>query len=99
VDNIEWLQMWYQENCDGSWEHQYGVEIGTLDNPGWYVKIDLSDTKYGCIESCELKMESSNEDWINCSISNAIFKGFGDSSKLNEIMAQSLFLWEAGFLT
>ena len=26
------------------WEHSYGVEIGTLDNPGWTLKVDLRDT-------------------------------------------------------
>ena len=30
--------------CDNDWEHSYGVEIGTLDNPGWTLKIDLRDT-------------------------------------------------------
>ena len=28
-----------------SWEHQYGVKKGTLDNPGWRVKIDLNENK------------------------------------------------------
>ena len=44
LSNIEWLQQWYQKNCDGEWEHLYGIEIETLDNPGWHVKIDLEET-------------------------------------------------------
>jgi hypothetical protein len=28
------LQTWYTEECNGDWEHQFGVDIGTLDNPG-----------------------------------------------------------------
>ena len=31
------LQHWYQSKCDGTGEHMYGVEIDTLDNPGWTV--------------------------------------------------------------
>lgn len=44
-DNLlEWLQDWYLQQCDGEWEHFYGVKIETLDNPGWYIEIDLNDT-------------------------------------------------------
>ena len=41
---IDWLMHWYLDQCDGDWEHSSGVEIGTLDNPGWTLKIDLKNT-------------------------------------------------------
>ena len=41
---IDWLMQWYLGRCDSDWEHSYGVEIGTLDNPGWTLKIDLTGT-------------------------------------------------------
>lgn len=44
MDNIRKLQRWYNKQCNGSWEHQYGVSIDTLDNPGWTVVIDLVGT-------------------------------------------------------
>jgi hypothetical protein len=31
---LPWLQGWYATQCDGDWEHEYGVSIETLDNPG-----------------------------------------------------------------
>lgn len=43
-DNITWLSQWYLSQCDNDWEHSHGVEIGTLDNPGWEVKVALTDT-------------------------------------------------------
>jgi hypothetical protein len=43
-DNLNWLSQWYLAQCDGDWEHSYGVKIDTLDNPGWTIKIDLTDT-------------------------------------------------------
>jgi hypothetical protein len=43
-DSIQWLMKWYIAECNGDWEHSYGVEIGTLDNPGWSLKIDLRET-------------------------------------------------------
>lgn len=30
-DDLIWLQSWYLSNCDGEWEHGYGVAIDTLD--------------------------------------------------------------------
>lgn len=35
---------WYLSNCDGDWEHVYGVKLETLDNPGWILTIDLAET-------------------------------------------------------
>ncbi|MFE2849501.1 Imm53 family immunity protein, partial [Streptomyces scopuliridis] len=32
---LDWLQNWYTQQCDGDWEHEWGVKIATLDNPGW----------------------------------------------------------------
>jgi hypothetical protein len=43
-NSLRWLMQWYLNECNNDWEHSYGVEIGTLDNPGWSLKIDLSET-------------------------------------------------------
>src|ERR1700682_6352449 len=43
------LQDWYTAHRDGDWEHQYGVTIESLDNPGWWVRIDLQQTELECI--------------------------------------------------
>ena len=44
ADPLTQLQQWYLSNCNGDWEHTYGVSIGTLDNPGWSFKIELTGT-------------------------------------------------------
>ncbi|MFE4959105.1 Imm53 family immunity protein [Streptomyces sp. NPDC056653] len=31
---LDWLQNRYAQQCDGDWEHEWGVKIATLDNPG-----------------------------------------------------------------
>lgn len=43
-DSLLWLTQWYFSQCDCDWEHAYGVTIGTLDNPGWTVRVDLAGT-------------------------------------------------------
>jgi hypothetical protein len=43
-NTLEGLAIWYATQCDGHWEHQQGIKLQTLDNPGWMLKIDLVDT-------------------------------------------------------
>jgi len=31
---LQFLQEWYLEQCNGDWEHEFGIKIETLDNPG-----------------------------------------------------------------
>jgi len=41
---LEWLIEWFSLNCDGDWEHENGIKITTVSNPGWFIAIDLRDT-------------------------------------------------------
>ena len=85
------LQKWYQANCDGEWEHRYGISIGTLDNPGWTVKIDLIDT---CLQDLEYEMQFDNGDfdWLIVKVNEKIFEASGDPNKLTVVL--SIFLDE-----
>ena len=64
-DAFEFLENWYAEQCNGDWEHEFGVEIGTLDNPGWRVKIDLDGTDWeGQILDRQV-VERTKQDWFH----------------------------------
>lgn len=86
MKEVEWLENWYKKTCDGLWEHLYGIEIGTLDNPGWYVNIDLRETQYENLQMAEVNQDLGDDNWMSCTISNGIFRGVGDSLKLKEIL-------------
>lgn len=92
MNNITWLEAWYQNNCDGYWEHSYGIKIETLDNPGWHVKIDLSETDYVNLKPEELRQNTGDNDWIICLIENGVFNGYGDCKKL-EVIIQTFRKW------
>jgi hypothetical protein len=83
---FEWLQEWYQSQCDEDWEHSYGIKIETLDNPGWSVFIDLTETELEDIPFKALKTEISDTDWIHCLKKNNKFQGAGDPQKLVQII-------------
>lgn len=87
MNNIEWLCKWYLRTCDGYWEHQYGIEILSLDNPGWSVKIELEETAYSQLADLSFVVDNSADDWVKCFIQNQCFYGIGDGSKLDRIIS------------
>jgi hypothetical protein len=93
---IDRLQQWYTQQCDGEWEHGQGISIQTLDNPGWWVKIDLKGTK---LQQASFRPIEENvneqgfqfgERWLRCQIRNGCWEGAGDETRLPQIV--NLFL-------
>lgn len=84
---IEWLEEWYLSNCDSDWEHCYGIKIGTLDNPGWTIDIDLTGTEIEQAEFVPLRIERTDNDWIHCSVKDGVFVGRGGPRNLKEILS------------
>ncbi|MDJ0600941.1 MAG: immunity 53 family protein [Crocosphaera sp.] len=85
-DALIWLENWYTSQCDGDWEHTYGIDIKTLDNPGWLVIIDLLQTELENYKFDEVSIKRSNNDWIHCCLKNGKFQGAGSSFNLLEIL-------------
>lgn len=79
------LQNWYLTNCDGDWEHSYGISISTLDNPGWTIKIDLSDT---CLQDLHYDKQINNGifDWLFIKVVDKVLEASGDPTKLTTIL-------------
>lgn len=74
---FKWFQEWYIQNCDGDCEHCYGVKFGTLDNPGWYINTDLTDTDFEDEEFETIVVQRSKNDLIYCHVEDNISKGHG----------------------
>lgn len=86
MEILTWIQDWYKERCDENWEHSYGLKIESLDNPGWQVKIDLSDTVLdGTVIEYQL-VEKSETDWLGWKIENNVFHAAGDPNKLQLLL-------------
>jgi hypothetical protein len=86
-NNLERIQNWYESNCNGDWEHSYGIKIENLDNPGWMVTLDLEDTFLEEVgfEPIEYQKDEEN-DWIHCKKSEQKFKAVGGPQKLDELL-------------
>lgn len=64
IDVLTWLQGWYASRADGDWEHSFGIEIGTLDNPGWRVAIGVSGTDLAERPFDRQEIHRSEHDWL-----------------------------------
>ena len=89
MEPLERLQIWYKNQCDGDWEHDFGIKIETLDNPGWSLTIDLQLTSLEGVEFEEQK-EVSEFDWYHLKIKNWKYVASGDPSKLNFLITYFL---------
>lgn len=83
---LEKLQGWYASNCDGEWEHARGVEITTLDNPGWSLEIDLAGTPLESRRMEAVKIDNGPEDWIYCSVDDQVFRAATSPQNLTRAM-------------
>ena len=96
IDLLRRLQDWYVSQCDGGWEHAYGISITTLDNPGWKINVDLTDTDLIGRTFDDILFEGKdNNDWYQCRIRNDDFEGHCGPHHLGDVIA--IFLnWANG---
>lgn len=86
MNNLTWLQNWYKKNCNNHWEHEYGIVIQSLENPGWRISIPLSYTNLEEKEFQKISIDRSEHDWIRCEVSKNLFVGAGGPQNLEELL-------------
>lgn len=86
TDRLERLQRWYRSHCDGIWEHQHGVRLDTLDNPGWMLTIDLAGTPLDGVAFPERVVHRSDNDWVVCRVQEQTFDAKGGPENLTEMV-------------
>jgi hypothetical protein len=83
---LNWLNEWYKSNCNGDWEHTFGIRIDTLDNPGWAIDIDLNETTMEDKAFVKIANYKDDNDFIFCDVENNVFRASGDPDKLVSIL-------------
>ena len=92
MNDIQRLQTWYSSQCNGDWEHFYGIKLETLDNPGWHLSIDLVGTD---LENVTLETVYHNSgkqaipgtnDWFTIFVKDGVWHGYGGPEKLSNLV-------------
>ena len=86
MNSVEFMQKWFASQCNGDWEHDVGITIETLDNPGWRVSVNLKGTSLEDASFDLVDEERTDEDWVICRIEDGCFEGFGGVGNLMEIL-------------
>ena len=73
MTTLKRLELWYESHYNGDWEHEHGIRIDTLDNPGWTVDIALTGTGLENKFFKPMKTQRSEANWIHCFIQNNCF--------------------------
>lgn len=86
IEILVWLSKWYASECNGDWEHEYGILIRTTDNPGWSITIDLNDTFLENTEIVNDVIEKAENDWHFFQIKDKKYRAASDLSKLSFLL-------------
>lgn len=102
LGTIQRLDAWYKSQCNGDWEHTYGIRLSNSDNPGWIMEVDLeySDLHDKVFEELSEISGESSEFYIVCKVKYSkdrgrIFFGACSAGLLDDLA--SIFLgWANG---
>jgi hypothetical protein len=84
---LDALQEWYSTQCDGDWEHDWGIKIETLDNPGWRLRVNLVGTALEGKVMARKETERSESDWFQTWSDGQTFDGAGGGNNLGDLLA------------
>ncbi len=87
-DDFSWLIRWRHTQCNGDWEHSYGVHISTLYSPGWAVLINLQDTveELQNKEFDEVAIKRTDQNWLFCRVRKSEFEARCGALNLPEVI-------------
>jgi hypothetical protein len=89
IGDLRWLAGWYAAQTDGIWEHDHGVKIDTLDNPGWDLRIDVTDTE---LQTASLPLEEHENAgrWMRVwkNREERVFNAVGDATALPAMISR-----------
>ncbi|MFJ3591939.1 immunity 53 family protein [Streptomyces sp. NPDC090231] len=83
---LDWLQGWYSAQCNEDWEHEWGIKIDTLDNPGWSVRIDLEETDLERHDFPRHDLKRGKDDWVMAWTSEMTFQAACGPGNLTEAL-------------
>lgn len=86
------LDDWFVDQCDGDWEHGFGISISTFDNPGWGIDVQLDGTYLQDVsfEEIDKYVIENGDDYLQCAkVSDEgriVFRGRCYAGRLNEMI-------------
>jgi hypothetical protein len=71
---LDYLSHWFASHCDGDWEHEVGIKIATLDNPGWSLNIRIEDTELWGVVVDWTRVDEDDDSWLHWRSTGSMFE-------------------------
>lgn len=90
------LALWHASQCNGEREHHQGITITTTDNPGWWVKVDLTGTPLlgkpfaEIAEGVDARRHPRQDRWLSCYVVDGVWNGAGDLTRIEDLLRHFL---------
>jgi hypothetical protein len=85
--SLAFLMEWFTAQCDGDWEHDLGIIIETIDNPGWSVRVRIGDTELEGLVVDWQKDEESEHVWLHWCSTGQMFEAYCGPADLARALA------------
>lgn len=89
-DLVKKIQHWYSVQCDLGRGNKNLFHIGTLDNPGWDLKVSLLGTSMQGRTRDWVLLERTENDWAGWMVKDNEFGAAGGAENLVEILTMFL---------
>ena len=86
ISDLDWLVKWYNHLSEKGISQDGVIKFGTIDNPGWYLMINLELVQNVNRLFHSVRIDRSEFDWSYCDVKNNIFNGHGGPYNLPELI-------------
>jgi hypothetical protein len=71
---LSFMTGWFADHCDGDWEHDLGIRLATLDNPGWALDVSIGDTELAGAATEWHRNDKSDLEWLHWRSTGEMFE-------------------------
>jgi hypothetical protein len=85
-ESLQELTRWYARQCDGDWEHGFGIEIRFPKASTCHLIIELRGTKCENQQFNPVTKNRSGNNWLDCFVKDGKFNGLCYPLNLPEVL-------------
>lgn len=74
MNSLDFVVSWFMAQCNGDWEHDIGIRIATLDNPGWSVTVRIEDTQLDGTVTDWHVVDGPGDSWLHWRATGRMFE-------------------------
>jgi Immunity protein 53 len=87
---VQRLESWYERQCNGEWEHGWGIDIGTFAVPKWHFAVELRDTKLEWHRTKWEEVRVDRDDWHCFRFTSGSYESIGTLASLPRMIGDFL---------